>query len=122
MLDMVIERPRLIDTHDPSVKFFCFYLLSDVLHQDCACRGGRTQGWIGLDVRVYYESFLEHRAWILFDWVFIVIRAQVYDDVSEQFLEGVFVVSVHVDHVLGIFSDVQILQNRHGIDCGFELS
>ena len=81
---MRIKRPRLIGTHNPSVWVFkgvC--LLSDVLHQDCACCGGRTQGWIGLDVRVYYESFLEHRAWILFDWGFVVIRAKVYDDVSK---------------------------------------
>ena len=28
MLDMVVERPRFIDTHDPSVKvfFFLFYI------------------------------------------------------------------------------------------------
>ena len=42
MLDMVVERPRLVDTHDPSVKVFFFLYLSDILHQDCACRGGWT--------------------------------------------------------------------------------
>lgn len=26
MLDMVVERPRFIDTHDPSVKVFFFFL------------------------------------------------------------------------------------------------
>ena len=84
MLDMVVERPRLIDTHSPSVLvFYGVCLLSDVLHWDCARRGGWTQGWIGLDLCVDYESFLKYRAWIFFDWVFVVIRAKVYDDVSK---------------------------------------
>ena len=85
MLDMVVERPRLIDTHDPSVFWFFigFVLLSDVLHRDSARRGGWTQGWVGLYLCVDYESFLKYRAWIFFDWVFVVVRAKVYDDVSE---------------------------------------
>ena len=85
MLDMVVERPRLIYTHIPSVVVFCgvCFLLSNVLHRDCARRGGWTQGWIGLDLCVDYESFLKYRAWIFFDWVFVVVWTEVYDDVSK---------------------------------------
>lgn len=39
---------------------------------------------VGVDVRIHYKSVLEYRAWILLDWVLIVVWTQIYGDVVEQ--------------------------------------
>ena len=80
------SRTPPIDLYSYSIRCgFCgvCFLLSNVLHRDCACRGGWTQGWIGLNLCIDYESFLKYRAWIFFDWVFVVVWTEVYDDVSK---------------------------------------